>query len=63
MEGCLFSCYHLRKVLIKLPVVLWAVLDTSGRDRGLRTLLSKLDCPTQTYGQIAERKDRISSTD
>lgn len=28
-------------------IVLWAVLAASGRDPGLRSLLSKLDCPRQ----------------
>ena len=44
-----------------LLIVLWAVLDASGRDPGLRSLLSKLTCPRQTGGQTAKGKGmRIS---
>lgn len=39
-----------------LTVVPWAVLAASGRDPGLRSLLSELDCPRQLARQIAEGK-------
>lgn len=37
-------------------IVLWAMLDASGRDPGLRSLLSKLDCLKQKAEQGAKRK-------
>lgn len=39
-----------------LLIVLWAVLDASGRDTGLKSLLSKLDCSRQINGQRAKEK-------
>lgn len=39
-----------------LRVVPRAVLAASGRDLGLRSLLSKLDCPRQIARQIAKGK-------
>lgn len=52
-RGCLFSTHDLGRMLIML---LRAVLNASGRDPELRSLLSELDWPRQTDGHIAKGK-------